>query len=344
MSPSLLFEPLFNSFSNSFPPPLVTSDHQYRLPGDLPVTNWYNELLNYPFFGTEPNLVTFPHWKHFTAMLWAASTDVGVGCSTTVVVDGYGQASRVTLVVVNYWPEGNVVGGFAENVRQPVTNHGGSGYHPQQILGQNLQQQQNPQPNPPQQYPSNSQYPQNPPQPNPNPPSQYPQPNPQPPEYLNIQSEQNPPEYLSNPSYPITYYKPPQTNYQTTPKPTTTTTPYTTTTTKRTTRKPYQVVKSSRKPPNYLPVLPVKPIVSAAISGAGAAAASYQHPSVPDLQDIYELEEVFSDFGDDDRKSGSKKNSEERSSKSKAPIARKAETEAKSSLSSSKQVEMKAKV
>ncbi|KAH9407521.1 hypothetical protein TYRP_012342, partial [Tyrophagus putrescentiae] len=339
----------------------VTSDHQYRLPGDLPVTNWYNELLNYPFFGTEPNLVTFPHWKHFTAMLWAASTDLGVGCSTTVVVDGYGQASRVTLVVVNYWPEGNVVGGFAEN-------------HPQQILGQNLQQQnpqpnpQNPpqyssnsqypqnspqnspqpnppQPNPPQQYPSNSQYPQNPPQQNPNPPpSQYPQPNPQPPEYLNIQSEQNPPEYLSNPSYPITYYKPPpqQQNYPiTTPKPTTTTTtPYTTTTTttKRTTRKPYQVVKSSRKPPNYLPVLPVKPIISAAISGAGAAAASYQHPSVPDLQDIYELEEVFSDFGDDDRKKsggggGSKKNSEERSSsqlKSKAPIARKAETEAKS--------------
>lgn len=74
---------------------------------------------------------------------------------------------------------------------------------------------------------------------------------------------------------------------------------------------------------------------------------------MPDLQDIYELEEVFSDFGDDDRKKsggggGSKKNSEERSSsqlKSKAPIARKAETEAKSlPFSSSKQVEMKAKV
>lgn len=71
---------------------------------------------------------------------------------------------------------------------------------------------------------------------------------------------------------------------------------------------------------------------------------------MPDLQDIYELEEVFSDFGDDDRKKsggggGSKKNSEERSSSKSKTIARKAETEAKSlPFSSSKQVEIKAKV
>ncbi|XP_059149238.1 Golgi-associated plant pathogenesis-related protein 1-like [Physella acuta] len=67
---------------------------------------WYSEVRNF-VFGVEPTspIVTA---GHFTQMVWRNSTEIGVGRSQAR--DGR------SIVVVSYFPPGNVVGEFTTNV------------------------------------------------------------------------------------------------------------------------------------------------------------------------------------------------------------------------------------
>ncbi|CAG5135158.1 unnamed protein product, partial [Candidula unifasciata] len=68
---------------------------------------WYSEVRNHQF-GVEPTVLTA---GHFTQMVWRNSTEIGVGRSQAK--DGR------SIVVVNYYPPGNVIGEFTVNVLPP---------------------------------------------------------------------------------------------------------------------------------------------------------------------------------------------------------------------------------
>lgn len=67
---------------------------------------WYNEVKDYNF----KKAVFQPSTGHFTQLVWAATTSVGVGIASTP--DGK------TYVVANYSPAGNVQGQFSQNVHK----------------------------------------------------------------------------------------------------------------------------------------------------------------------------------------------------------------------------------
>jgi len=67
---------------------------------------WYNEAKNYDF----GNPKFTPGSGNFTQVVWAGSTEIGVGRAT-----GGGP----TFVVANYVPPGNIQGCFKENVHAP---------------------------------------------------------------------------------------------------------------------------------------------------------------------------------------------------------------------------------
>ncbi|XP_042143755.1 Golgi-associated plant pathogenesis-related protein 1-like [Ixodes scapularis] len=77
------------------------------VPSEKEVTSlWFNEIYkydyNHPRFSSETS--------HFTQMVWKATTDVGCGYARS-------HYSRTIYVVCNYWPQGNILGEFANNVR-----------------------------------------------------------------------------------------------------------------------------------------------------------------------------------------------------------------------------------
>ena len=65
---------------------------------------WYNEIKDYDF--SNPKFT--PGTGHFTQVVWAGSTEIGVGKATN---------GRQTFVVANYCPPGNYQGQFKENVK-----------------------------------------------------------------------------------------------------------------------------------------------------------------------------------------------------------------------------------
>jgi len=65
---------------------------------------WYNEIKDYDF--SNPKFT--PGTGNFTQVVWAGSTEIGVGKATNG-----GQ----TFVVANYYPPGNYQGQFKENVQ-----------------------------------------------------------------------------------------------------------------------------------------------------------------------------------------------------------------------------------
>ncbi len=99
----------------------VTPGTEAEVSAKVVVDAWYSESEFYgEFYGREPDLATFSSWRYFTAMIWASSRELGVGCATKLLEnDASNSQSRITYVVTNYSPRGNVVREFAENVRRP---------------------------------------------------------------------------------------------------------------------------------------------------------------------------------------------------------------------------------
>lgn len=80
----------------------------YVVAGEDPVKSWYEEIKNYNFNRPGFHQTT----GHFTQLIWKKTKQLGVG----IALEG-----RVTFVVCNYEPQGNVVDHFAENVPQAVS-------------------------------------------------------------------------------------------------------------------------------------------------------------------------------------------------------------------------------
>lgn len=82
------------------------------------VDAWYMESRFYkPYYGLEPDLSTFSFWRYFTALIWVSSRQMGVGCASGV--DPQDPRRRITYVVTNYSPRGNVINNFRKNVLPP---------------------------------------------------------------------------------------------------------------------------------------------------------------------------------------------------------------------------------
>ena len=67
---------------------------------------WYDEISAYNF--NNPGFAS--NTGHFTQLVWAGTTEVGIGRATK---------GQTTYVVANYVPPGNVIGKFPENVKPP---------------------------------------------------------------------------------------------------------------------------------------------------------------------------------------------------------------------------------
>ncbi|KAK4872975.1 hypothetical protein RN001_015004 [Aquatica leii] len=82
---------------------MSTSDPNFSLKGDDAVKSWYEEIKVHKF-GTEPKSLSS---GHFTQVVWKESTELGVG---------FAKVNGKFIVVANYYPPGNVIGSFAQNV------------------------------------------------------------------------------------------------------------------------------------------------------------------------------------------------------------------------------------
>lgn len=85
-----------------------SSNPGHTLTGKEPVENWYNEKSRH-HFDQEP---TDLRSGHFTQVIWKASRELGVG----VEKNRNGQI----FVVASYWPAGNYIGSFINNVHPVV--------------------------------------------------------------------------------------------------------------------------------------------------------------------------------------------------------------------------------
>ncbi|KRF99294.1 uncharacterized protein Dwil_GK27574 [Drosophila willistoni] len=72
---------------------------------------WYDEIELYNFKKGEYSTKT----GHFTAVVWKATTHLGVGHKKN-------EASKKVYVVARYLPPGNVIGQFIENVPKPLNS------------------------------------------------------------------------------------------------------------------------------------------------------------------------------------------------------------------------------
>ncbi|XP_078362813.1 ectin-like isoform X2 [Oculina patagonica] len=82
---------------------------------DLAVQSWYFEESRYDYNNPPQTLREFINggYLHFTQMVWKGTTHVGVGLKTKVNSEGYTE----TFIVARYYPKGNIIGQFAENVK-----------------------------------------------------------------------------------------------------------------------------------------------------------------------------------------------------------------------------------
>lgn len=81
-----------------------------------PMALWYGERVKYSWYsGEEPDLDSFTSWGHYTAIVWRSSRLVGIGCA---IESGRHKNAiiKTVYVTVNFYPKGNVVGHFSDNV------------------------------------------------------------------------------------------------------------------------------------------------------------------------------------------------------------------------------------
>ncbi|EDW97885.1 Golgi-associated plant pathogenesis-related protein 1 [Drosophila yakuba] len=76
------------------------------------VQNWYDEIKDYDFEKGEFGMKT----GHFTALVWKNTNKMGMGQAT--------DSKGYYWVVARYYPPGNVVGQFKENVLPPIKGAG----------------------------------------------------------------------------------------------------------------------------------------------------------------------------------------------------------------------------
>ncbi|XP_045465180.1 uncharacterized protein LOC123674262 isoform X2 [Harmonia axyridis] len=82
---------------------MQSSNPSFTVKGNEPVESWYKEMDKHPF-GEEPkNLES----GHFSQVVWRDSKELGVG---------YAKSGGKVIVVANYYPPGNYVGRYVENV------------------------------------------------------------------------------------------------------------------------------------------------------------------------------------------------------------------------------------
>ncbi|KAG5897860.1 hypothetical protein JTB14_024894 [Gonioctena quinquepunctata] len=83
-----------------------SSNPLFTVDGKEPVQNWYEEIKCYKF-GVEPSSLSA---GHFTQVVWKDSRELGVA---------FAKSGGKIVVVANYYPPGNVIGYFADNVPPP---------------------------------------------------------------------------------------------------------------------------------------------------------------------------------------------------------------------------------
>lgn len=76
--------------------------------GSRAVESWFSEITKYNYSDPQYSSGT----GHFTQLIWKATTQVGTGFALS-------SDSLKIIVVANYYPAGNVQGGFVANVLQP---------------------------------------------------------------------------------------------------------------------------------------------------------------------------------------------------------------------------------
>ncbi|XP_042142026.1 Golgi-associated plant pathogenesis-related protein 1-like [Ixodes scapularis] len=77
------------------------------VPSEKEVTKfWFKEIHQYNYNNPRYD----PKTSHFTQMVWKSTIYVGCGYARSYY-------SKTTYVVCNYWPQGNILGEFADNVR-----------------------------------------------------------------------------------------------------------------------------------------------------------------------------------------------------------------------------------
>ena len=82
-----------------------TSFQGYELTGQRAVDMWYEEIKDYNFGNPGFSSGT----GHFTQVIWVGSQEVGVAKAS--------NANGTQFVVARYYPAGNVLGRFPENVQ-----------------------------------------------------------------------------------------------------------------------------------------------------------------------------------------------------------------------------------
>jgi len=76
------------------------SSNLYAMKGLVPAQNAVREAMNHWYRGYTKYNRDDPRPSAFTQMVWKSSSQIGVGVATN---------GKKTVVVVNYWPKGNIL-------------------------------------------------------------------------------------------------------------------------------------------------------------------------------------------------------------------------------------------
>lgn len=82
---------------------ISSNNPNFSIKGDDPAKSWYEEIKVHKF-GVEPKSLAS---GHFTQVIWKESKELGVA---------FAKSSGRIIVVANYYPAGNIVGHFSDNV------------------------------------------------------------------------------------------------------------------------------------------------------------------------------------------------------------------------------------